>query len=175
MRNGNLGASGDLAHDFSNGLGMRNTSDQNMYADGHEDIQAGIDFDQDPDMNLPMQNPGNKKVGMEDFPSLRDIGTYDTFTAPNIAENKAKLVEQIMRDPIRRGHLDQIEAEISETGKRRGTNNTKFSEISKRMSKDEACSAFMSLMVFQKAGIVDVTQAAHPTKFKDIILHPKRM
>ena len=73
---------------------------------------------------------------------------------------------QILSDPIRKAHLDEITEKIDKnTTKRNGIASVKFSALKQGTSQD-VCSKFMSLMVLSKAGAIELKQE-RKYKFKE--------
>ena len=113
------------------------------------------------DLQDPMLNQANKgKLGLGDFPSLRDLETSNaTKSNLDIAGSTAQLARQILEDKTRKAYYDKICKEIkSNASKRSGHPAVTFSDLTKGQNRASACSKFMELMVFQKAGLINLKQ-----------------
>ena len=77
---------------------------------------------------------------------------------------------QILSDPIRKAHLEEITQKIEQNAsKRNGIAAVTFAELSRAATtgtRTDACSQFMSLMVFSKAGAIELKQE-RKYKFKE--------
>ncbi len=115
------------------------------------------------DLQDSMLNQANKgKLALGDFPSLRDLETSNaTKSNLDIAASTAQLAKQILQDKTRKAYYDKLCQEMeSNTQRRGGQAAVTFSGLTKGQDRTTACSRFMELMVFQKAGLVDLKQEA---------------
>ena len=105
------------------------------------------------------------KVG--DIPSFRDLETSNfSRSNVNIAQRRKKLVEQVLSDKKQSKLLETISQKALENEKKRGVNSLKFSDLlPKNAKKAQAATAFMSLMTFQKCGIIHLKTGKPTQKF----------
>lgn len=105
------GSAGGPSGTFSNELGMKGASDYRNPFDemNHEIEPLNLDMGND-DLPLPKQ----EKLGLSEFPSLRDLETSNAFTKSNlnIADSRSALLKQILSNELRKEHLNQITTKI---------------------------------------------------------------
>ena len=110
----------------------------------------------------PDANPDNlqKKLGLGDFPSLRDLET-SKFTKSNALEQKKRILQSyIQGNKTREAHLAILESSLSSSNKDEHEPEMPIlfdkGYVTKKDSKLEVTSKLMSLMLFEKAGLVSI-------------------
>lgn len=85
---------------------------------------------------MPNENFGNSKVGMQDFPSLKELETSNPFFFSNITIARKNVVSKIYSNPALKKLLDLISEKIKmEQQKKSALNFVKLSGLTKQDTK----------------------------------------
>ena len=193
-------AAGPSAYGLSNELdikGASNFRNQQVEEFNPEIEPLNFDVELEGDLDLNKDKDVVQQLGLGDFPSLRDLETSNAFTKSNMnmAESQRQAMVQIQKDVIMQSHLQAISKVCQHSAAKKGGRAiAEFSEVVAYQPDAEvgksspttisaptrlaACSKLMSLMLFAKAGAVELSykeeeKLGSPTVFKEIMIQMK--